>query len=342
MDKSAAHLDQETLRLVVQLQLDDLKRLSKVTGKQVEGKQDDFAYALSCLGNDLGFMSDHDMAASMAEAVQADAAAIRVIVAEEKQVADDRRMALEVGGGATTARAQLTAQGPPQDSEVDDEMLDKLCALYMAGSEQADEDHDSSPCAESSSWAASRRSAGNSAAKKSNMRKCCSCQDQFAFYDVARAPCSHEYCRRCIKDLFNLSLTDETLYPPRCCQQPIPAEDNRLFLGSSLVGQFLARKVEMETPDRTYCHIPDCGKFIPAEFIERSLGYCVTCDARTCTMCKEAAHLEDCPQDPDIQSLNQMAKENGWQQCCACKRLVDLSEGCHHISKFEPVAFIAY
>lgn len=163
--------------------------------------------------------------------------------------------------------------------------------------------------------------------------RCCTCGDDVPFYDAARAPCGHEYCRGCLRELFTLSLTDETLFPPRCCREPIPADKDRFFLTSKLLAEFQARKVEMETPDRTYCHVPECSKFIAPDNIEHQIGKCVTCNARTCSVCKAAAHVGDCPEDPATKVLEGIAAENGWKRCGGCRRMVDLMSGCNHISK---------
>lgn len=166
---------------------------------------------------------------------------------------------------------------------------------------------------------------------------CCACTGEFAKYAVARAPCGHYYCHDCLKYLFTRSLTDETLFPPRCCRQPIPAEEHPLVLPPRLLREFQARKVEMETVDRTYWHVPVCGKFIPPQNIRHQVGRCVACDVQTCSVCKAAVHVGDCPEDPATKALNSTAAQNGWRGCNNCHRIVEFVSGCNHISKLTPL-----
>jgi hypothetical protein len=322
-----AHLDEQTARLIVQLQLEDLKNVScDAKSKHPEGGLDDFAYALDIYVNDLKAVADRDMAQSIAHAVRADAQLIKDAIAEEKQASEDRRMALEANGTAAPALPVLIEGAATiHDDEIDEDLLKKMCAVYM-GDDGADAyEEDDIYSADSAS--------GYTAPRPVSTSRCCTCGDDVPFYDVTRAPCGHQYCRGCLRELFTLSLTDETLFPPRCCREPIPADKNRFFLTSQLFSSFQERKLEMETHDRTYCHVPECSKFIPPQHIEHQIGRCIGCNARTCSICKAPAHLGDCPEDPATKVLDELAAQNGWKRCKSCHRIVDLMSGCNHISK---------
>ncbi|KAL8376012.1 hypothetical protein RB595_007224 [Gaeumannomyces hyphopodioides] len=147
-----------------------------------------------------------------------------------------------------------------------------------------------------------------------------------------RSPCNHDYCRDCLVRLFDLSLRDESLFPPRCCGSIIPLDISRKYIGPELAGRFLARKIEMETPDRTYCHDPRCSRFIPPDFIRMEVGTCVSCAKGTCVVCKAASHQGDCPDDPRTKQLLDLAQEKGWRQCRTCKAMVELAYGCFHMT----------
>ncbi len=155
---------------------------------------------------------------------------------------------------------------------------------------------------------------------------------------VGHTQCSHAYCRRCLQHLFTACLTDESLFPPRCCGQAMSLNFARRFLPPSLVRRFSARKVEMETPNRTYCHVQDCSRFILPRHIENEKATCFRCGATTCAICKGPSHEGDCPHDPAAQELMRVAAENGWQQCGVCRRLVELDHGCNHMSGY-PIIF---
>jgi hypothetical protein len=57
--------------------------------------------------------------------------------------------------------------------------------------------------------------------------ECVSCDDHFSAERVWQAPCSHHYCIPCLEHLHRASMTDETLYPPRCCRREMPWDDVR-------------------------------------------------------------------------------------------------------------------
>lgn len=174
---------------------------------------------------------------------------------------------------------------------------------------------------ESSSWAASRQ-------PPPNHRPCTSCMESHPEPRLIRALCGHEYCHDCIKSLYTTAMRDETLFPPKCCQQAIPTEQHSQILGSKLVSLFYAKQIEFSTEDRTYCHNAECGAFIkPCD-----VGNCTSCAKRTCVSCKRIAHEDDCPQDTELQRVLEMAQQEGWRRCTKCNAMVELAHGCNHMT----------
>ncbi|KAK3345570.1 hypothetical protein B0H65DRAFT_425427, partial [Neurospora tetraspora] len=164
-------------------------------------------------------------------------------------------------------------------------------------------------------------------------RECVICRDHFRSDEVATVPCHHDYCRPCLVSLFTAAMTDESLFPPRCCSKPINLDQCRFLLGPQLVGRFLAKKLEFETPNRTYCSQPTCSFFIPPLFIRQDVATCVKCGHKTCGLCRGQAHTgTDCPGDPAAQEVLAMAEREGWKRCHSCKRMVELKYGCNHIT----------
>lgn len=97
-------LDEQTARLIAQLQLEDLNEMSSnAKVKHPEDRLDDFDYALAIYENDLKAVADREMAQSIAHAVRADGQLIKHAIAEEQQASQDRRMALEALGTAAPA-----------------------------------------------------------------------------------------------------------------------------------------------------------------------------------------------------------------------------------------------
>lgn len=348
-------MDEETALLISQIHLDDLQELSRTAkGKQRADEVDDLQLAMSCYEAELQafqvFIKDKLMSSSIAKAVCEDAPLIAELEAQEKQATEDRSLALHWHDGRAS-RPTNTMRRPPTEDEAesqqsDDELVQRLAELYMFGPDPVDQDDEGYETCyqpESSAWAASRTfggSKGKPSIRNTDKRQCVICLNDFHFHNVVRAPCSHEYCRRCFEELFTRSLTDESLFPPRCCGQSIPINQaNRIFLSPKLVGEFQAKKVERETPNPTYCYRPNCSTFIPMQFVKGDVGTCVRCSAATCTICKGVSHSGDCPEDTDTQEVLRIAMENEWQRCPSCRRVVELRTGCHHISKWPIFAY---
>ena len=167
---------------------------------------------------------------------------------------------------------------------------------------------------------------------------CAACGDGKAEQDVILATCGDQYCQRCTRTLFDLATTDESLYPPRCCREPIPLADVRHFLGEELVTKFERKAVEFNTHDRTYCYDAECSAFILPPNIDGDKATCAECYKVTCKICKSAAHENDCPEDPAREGLMSAAAAAGWQQCYRCKRLVELEVGCNHMTYVQESA----
>ncbi|CAN8097457.1 unnamed protein product [Discula destructiva] len=328
-------MDEATSRLILQLQTEDVETLSRNgKGKQRQGEVDDFAYALQLYQTDLEAtstsVSDSQMAASLAQAARRDGALVTELMAQESQAAQDRRIALAINEGqdadtAFRAHAEAPANG---HLYIDDDLLDSLAALNVVHHAEEFQDDDGEIQTESSSWAASRPRPSTTTPQ----RQCVICMGNFPEHNTARAPCGDSYCRPCLVELFTRSLTDESLFPPRCHGQHIPAETHRDLLGAPLLGRFLAQKLEFETPNRTYCYRPQCTAFIPPQFVHDEVARCVRCGDSTCAICKKRTHSGDCPEDTATQDLLSFAQEAGWQRCYSCRRLVELRTGCNHIT----------
>lgn len=161
--------------------------------------------------------------------------------------------------------------------------------------------------------------------------KCDSCYDEVNSEELAHSNCPHKYCRECLSSLVTESLTDEGLFPPRCCQQDIPLDSK--FLSEQLITKFRAKKAEFEYPDRTYCHRSSCSAFIPRQSIQiDDIATCPKCAEKTCTLCKGATHDGDCPRDMELLKMLRVAEENRWKRCSSCRRVVERTFGCNHMS----------
>ncbi|KAK4892455.1 hypothetical protein LTR27_009111 [Elasticomyces elasticus] len=164
--------------------------------------------------------------------------------------------------------------------------------------------------------------------------ECSVCNNQHQPENTLKAPCDHYYCRGCIEHLYNACLTDESLYPPRCCRQAMPWDLVSDFLSQETRDAFRAKRVEWDTQDRTYCHVRDCSKFIKPDDYIGDIAPCSNpdCLLNTCIKCKAAHHGGACKEDEDTKIFKAKAKEEGYQQCCGCGRMVELNTGCNHMT----------
>lgn len=325
-------MDDLTAKLIIQMQMEDMESLttsSKNSGN--ESGRSDAEIAMDIYKQDLQhnatFISDLHMTRSIAQAVESDG---KLLFDTIKEDGEDEEETDELGG--STGDEQI----------INDEVLDKLAAKYFKykgygtnSSSLTKAQKESMESGESSAWAANRTFGSSSAAKEDQTvtkRECISCLEDKLFFDLARAPCDHEYCRTCLRVLFGSALADESLFPPRCCGEQITIGSVRMWLDSDLVLNFHKKKEEYDTPNRIYCHVNTCSEWIRPENIEDEVATCQKCMDRTCTLCKAAVHgREGCPEDVDLQLVHEMARENEWQQCRSCSRIVELTHGCMHI-----------
>lgn len=163
------------------------------------------------------------------------------------------------------------------------------------------------------------------------MEDCVACGDRLPSPALFRSPCSHHHCRDCLISLIRSSFQDESLFPPRCCGKHIPIVTGE-WLSPALVGEFRAKKLEYDTTDRTYCSEPTCSTFVPPAVIGGEEARCPKCGQKTCIHCKGPSHSGVCSKDGEAQQVLQLAAQNGWQQCYACHRVIELDHGCHHMS----------
>lgn len=332
MDICLDHLDLQTRIVVIKILRHDVEEAKA----KMKGKPGQLVYdskiALDAYLADLeaqtAFLLDKVMARSIVQAVHHDGDTVAAAQAQERQAESDRRAALQLHEHGRLPRTPQHPQAA-ENADIDDELRNKLEARYNLPAHDDDDDKYSPESLKI-----------HIPLRPKMVRPCLICTDSFPVNDLARLPCSHEYCRGCLRHLFTSSLTDETLFPARCCRQKIPEMDPhiQIILGGQLLSRYMAKKLEMETPNRTYCHRPDCSTFVPPQSIENDTANCPKCQDKTCSICKAAAHDgTDCPKDEAAQQLLDLARQQGWKQCHACNKVIELKHGCNHISKSESV-----
>jgi len=168
---------------------------------------------------------------------------------------------------------------------------------------------------------------------------CSSCLEPCPKFDVLQLSCkdpdefeNHAYCRECLQALFEASVTDPSLFPPRCCSAIIPLFSCVPFLPKATMARFVERRDELETPNRTYCSDPKCAKWVKPISITAGVATCHCCSRQTCTTCKQKKHDGLCPVDENVKELMNVAEKRRWKTCPACKNMVELAQGCYHIT----------
>lgn len=141
---------------------------------------------------------------------------------------------------------------------------------------------------------------------------------------------------QCITDLIRHAITDESLYPPRCCKHPLQTHLFIALIPSDIRDAFEKKSLEFSTPtkDRRYCPQPTCSSFLgSACTLGRSIA-CPSCMEVACTHCRKAAHpgRRFCEPDDDTAVVSALMKENSWQRCPECRAVVELTLGCNHIT----------
>jgi len=327
-------LDDATASLILQLHNRDIEELLDASkGKGRDGEPSDADLAIATYQKELRerktILADLYMARSLTQAVISDAALLGKSLAEEKTAMEDRALAHRLAGiNAPSAASEQRTAG----YTLDDGFLARLAALYVSGrNDESDTSENitktNSPgAAESSAWAASRQNPSIAV-----HRQCTACDQKKPLFDIFQTPCGHHYCKECLRTLFELSTTDETLFPPRCCRQEIPLECVKRYLSPPLLHTFALKSIEFKTSDRTYCYRPACSSFIAPVNITGERATCPVCGTHTCTICKSNAHDGDCPEDTATQQVLETAREQGWQRCYNCRRLVELDVGCNHM-----------
>lgn len=315
--------DSENHQLIIELLLNDHREfLNSQKGKSRVDRLTDADVCLECWEEELQQQQqnvrDHRMAQSIADATVSDQSLLLQSLDDETIASSDHRLALSLADPdeadpdeAHQANSHYDLNLCARITGVEiSEVLKDLAQLHLAN------DHGSS-------------AAGPSNGISSN---CISCLDAIRT-DVFRPGCGHSYCQNCVHDHFVAATKDEELYPPRCCGQVFAPGMALRILNYKELSAFAMKGTEFSCKERTYCAVPTCSTFIPPWHIEQERAQCPQCGNITHTKCKTIGDPDhDCPSDPDLQRVLELGNEEGWRRCSHCRMLVELHQGCNHIT----------
>ena len=307
-------MESEDARLALELQIldiEDFLSTRKGKGKEDEIVDNEEAFKVQALElrARLTALQDQAMCKSISKAVQDDAVELVILRQEENQALRDRAQAFNVEGGTAFPNPNHLEQDPTLDTLSEDFIESLMQWNVFEPSEVVKKDTDATEA-----------------------EQCAACMTTYEADEMIIAPCKHQYCNACLCQLFEESLRDESLFPPRCCRQKIPLSQVRFIIGAKATNKVELKAIEMATTDRTYCSDPNCAAFILPSQVRGNEAFCLKCPTVTCSLCKRPLHGEEnCAASLEHEVLA-AAAQAGWQRCYQCRSLVELHTGCNHIT----------
>jgi hypothetical protein len=98
---------------------------------------------------------------------------------------------------------------------------------------------------------------------------------------------------------------------------------------------FEKKAVEFATvfKDRLYCPRPTCSVFLGSTIDHLDNVVCPRCATEVCVSCKQTVHPgEACGESLAVQQVKALAREQHWQTCPGCAQIIDLEQGCYHMT----------
>ncbi|KAM3256534.1 hypothetical protein ACQJBY_049154 [Aegilops geniculata] len=172
--------------------------------------------------------------------------------------------------------------------------------------------------------------------------------------------CAHRFCFCCMKEHVKVKLLHGTL--PACpqdgCTTKLTVEGSKIFLSPRLLDIMVQRIREGQIPatQKIYCPYPKCSALMSLSEMKHplqessskytiadaaTLRKCVKCRGSFCISCKVPWHDRMSCYDyksrypqarPDDAKLQNLARQQLWRQCVKCKHMIELSEGCYHMT----------
>ncbi|CAN0874825.1 E3 ubiquitin-protein ligase RSL1 [Linum grandiflorum] len=168
--------------------------------------------------------------------------------------------------------------------------------------------------------------------------------------------CLHRYCFSCMKQHVEVTLLNgkDAKCPHVGCESEIKILSCEKFLDPKVVNIMSQRKKEASIPvtDKIYCPYPKCSNLMTKrEVLAYTKHYfvgaeasgarrCMKCRNYFCINCRVAWHYDmncyDYKQSNrharEDKMLNSLANHSKWRQCVKCSHMIELADGCYHIT----------
>lgn len=170
--------------------------------------------------------------------------------------------------------------------------------------------------------------------------------------------CSHKFCSHCMKAYVDGKLQSSQV-PIRCpqlkCKYYISAKECKSFLpvASYEMLEKTLTEANFLNSDKMYCPFPNCSVLLdPRECLsargssssqlEDSCVECPVCQRFICfecgvpwhtsMTCDEYQNLPVEERDAGDITLHRLAQNNSWRRCQQCRRMIELTQGCYHMT----------
>ncbi|KAI5569735.1 hypothetical protein BDE02_12G097000 [Populus trichocarpa] len=196
-------------------------------------------------------------------------------------------------------------------------------------------------------------------ANGSESRDNCSicCEDKISPMMITMK-CSHKFCSHCMRTYVDGKVQSSQV-PIRCpqsgCKYCISINECRTFLPLISYGSLEKALAEADIlhSDRIYCPYPNCSVLLdPRECLsarassssqsDNTCIECPVCQRFICVECSVPWHssmsceeFQNLPleeRDATDITLHRLAQNKRWRRCQQCRRMIELSQGCYHMT----------
>nr|BAB08302.1 mutator-like transposase [Arabidopsis thaliana] len=180
---------------------------------------------------------------------------------------------------------------------------------------------------------------------------CSICSDKTdAEHMLLNDKCLHRHCFSCVKQQVKVKLRSGIV--PPCledgCKSELTLESCSMVLTPKLIEMWKRKMEEDLIPDaeKIYCPYRSCSMLMSKTELSReaeqsNVRACIKCSELFCIDCKVPWHSDlSCADYKRIHSerlvndmmLKVLANDQMWRQCSECKHMIELTEGCNHIT----------